>query len=66
MFYNVAYCLLDEYFFDFQYMQNDPPSREVLSQLIVQFIQYQETKLGKNADNPIATRLPVSFFPTQS
>ena len=46
----------------FQYVQTDPPSKETLSQLVIQLIQYQETKLGKNAqDSSMTTRLPVSI-----
>lgn len=45
----------------FQYVQTDPPTKETLSQLVIQLIQYQETKLGKNAqDSSMTTRLPVS------
>lgn len=54
----IVYLLLIIYF---QYVQTDPPTKEFLSQLIIQFIQYQDTKLGKNAVDPIATRLPVKF-----
>lgn len=47
----------------FQYVQTDPPSKETLSQLVIQLIQYQETKLGKNAqDSSMTTRLPVSII----
>ena len=45
----------------FQYVQTDPPTKETLSQLVIQLVQYQETKLGKNAqDSSMTTRLPVS------
>lgn len=41
-------------------MTTDPPTKESLAQLIIQLIQYQETKLGKNAqDSAMTTRLPV-------
>lgn len=33
-----------------------------MAQLLVQFIQYQETKLGKNANDPQSTRLPMRCF----
>lgn len=46
-----------------KYVQTDPPSKETLSQLVIQLIQYQETKLGKNAqDSSMTTRLPMRFF----
>jgi hypothetical protein len=45
-----------------QYIQTDPPTKESLSQLIIQLLQYQETKLGKNAQDAITTRLPVSEY----
>jgi hypothetical protein len=42
-------------------VQADPPTKESLSQLVIQLIQYQETKLGKNSqDSSMTTRLPVS------
>lgn len=43
----------------FQYIQTDPPTKESLAQLIVQLLQYQETKLGKNIQDAMTTRLPV-------
>lgn len=43
-------------------MQADPPTKESLAQLLIQFIQYQETKLGKNAVDPQYTRLPMRCF----
>lgn len=48
--------------FLFQYVQNDPPTKESLAKLLVEFIQYQETKLGKNANEPQSTRLPMRCF----
>lgn len=45
-----------------QYVSADPPTKESLAQLIIQLIQFQETKLGKNAQEPtLTTRLPVSL-----
>lgn len=44
----------------FQHVQTDPPTKEGLAQLVVQLIQYQENKLGKNATDPPFMRLPVS------
>ncbi|XP_059622605.1 SWI/SNF complex subunit SMARCC2 isoform X2 [Phlebotomus argentipes] len=38
---------------------SDSPTKEFLSQLLIQFIQYQETKLGKNAVDPPTTRIPM-------
>lgn len=40
---------------------NDPITKESLAQLIIQFLQYVEAKLGKNAAEPPATRIPVSY-----
>lgn len=48
--------------FNFQYIQADPPTKESLAQLLIQFIQYQETKLGKHAADPPSTRLPMRCF----
>lgn len=48
-------------FLSFQYVQTDPPTKESLSQLTIQLLQYQETKLGKNTTEPPMTRLPVSW-----
>uniref|UniRef100_A0A6B2E628 Putative chromatin remodeling factor subunit n=1 Tax=Phlebotomus kandelakii TaxID=1109342 RepID=A0A6B2E628_9DIPT len=45
-----------------KYVHQDPPTKESLAQLITQFIQYQETKLGKNAVDPPTTRLPMRCF----
>lgn len=45
--------------FILKYVQTDPPTKESLSQLIIQLLQYQETKLGKNAQDAMTTRLPV-------
>jgi hypothetical protein len=46
----------------FQYVQTDPPTKESLSQLVIQLVQYQETKLGKNSqDSSSITRLPVNI-----
>lgn len=48
--------------FILQYVQNDPPTKESLAKLLIEFIQYQETKLGKNANDPQSTRLPMRCF----
>ncbi|XP_058058097.1 SWI/SNF complex subunit SMARCC1 [Anopheles bellator] len=40
----------------------DPPTKESLAHLIIQFIQYQEAKLGKNSQDPPTTRLPIRYF----
>lgn len=45
-----------------KYLAPDPPTKESLAQLIIQFLQYQESKLGKNAHEPPATRLPMRCF----
>lgn len=46
-------------YFILQYVQAEPPTKESLCQLVIQFIQYQETKLGKIVHDPVLTRLPV-------
>lgn len=46
----------------FQYVQSDPPTKESLAKLLVEFMQYQETRLGKNATDPQSTRLPMRCF----
>ncbi|KPJ21499.1 SWI/SNF complex subunit SMARCC2 [Papilio machaon] len=43
-----------------KHVQTDPPTKEGLAQLVIQLIQYQENKLGKNASDPPFLRLPVS------
>lgn len=45
-----------------KYLAPDPPTKESLAQLIVQFVQYQETKLGKSSQDPPTTRLPMRCF----
>ncbi|XP_053692375.1 SWI/SNF complex subunit SMARCC1 isoform X1 [Sabethes cyaneus] len=45
-----------------KYLAPDPPTKESLAHLIVQFVQYQETKLGKNSQEPPTTRLPMRCF----
>ena len=39
---------------------NEPITKESLAQLLIQFLQYVEAKLGKNSTEPPATRIPVS------
>lgn len=46
----------------FQYVQSDPPTKESLSQLLISFIQFQETRFGKGASDPPSTRLPMRCF----
>ncbi|XP_075146460.1 SWI/SNF- related protein mor isoform X2 [Haematobia irritans] len=41
---------------------NEPITKESLSQLLVQFLQYVEAKLGKNSPEPPATRIPMRCF----
>lgn len=43
-------------------MQSDPPTKESLAQLLTEFIQYQEKRLGKNAADRHTTRLPMRCF----
>lgn len=45
-----------------KHVQTDPPTKEGLSQLVVQLIQYQENKLGKNVSDPPFLRLPLKIF----
>ncbi|XP_049884800.1 SWI/SNF complex subunit SMARCC2 isoform X2 [Pectinophora gossypiella] len=45
-----------------KHVQTDPPTKEGLAQLVVQLIQYQENKLGKNATDPPFLRLPMKVF----
>ncbi|XP_060805963.1 SWI/SNF complex subunit SMARCC2 isoform X2 [Amyelois transitella] len=45
-----------------KHVQTDPPTKEGLAQLVVQLIQYQENKLGKNASDPPFIRLPMKVF----
>lgn len=62
----VSVKLIKIYFFALQYIQTDPPTKESLCQLIIQFIQYQETKFGKNASEHLLTRLPVCYTKIQN
>ncbi|XP_055634606.1 SWI/SNF complex subunit SMARCC1 isoform X2 [Toxorhynchites rutilus septentrionalis] len=45
-----------------KYLAPDPPTKESLAHLIIQFVQYQETKLGKCSQDPPTTRLPMRCF----
>lgn len=45
-----------------QYIQADPPTKESLSQLLIEFIQYQEKRLGKSVTDRQPTRLPMRCF----
>lgn len=45
-----------------QYVQPDPPTKETLSQLIISYIQFQETRFGKSASEPQSMRLPMRCF----
>ncbi|XP_026497403.2 SWI/SNF complex subunit SMARCC2 isoform X1 [Vanessa tameamea] len=45
-----------------KHVQTDPPTKEGLAQLVIQLIQYQENKLGKNATDPPFMRLPMKVF----
>ncbi|XP_052754029.1 SWI/SNF complex subunit SMARCC2 [Galleria mellonella] len=45
-----------------KHVQTDPPTKEGLAQLVIQLIQYQENKLGKNASDPPFIRLPMKVF----
>lgn len=43
-----------------QYLQNDPISNKTIASTVVQFMQFQEDFLGKSAQKPPMTRIPVS------
>lgn len=43
-------------------MNTEPITKESLSQLIIQFLQYVDAKLGKNNTDPPITRIPVRYF----
>lgn len=45
-----------------KYLAPDPPTKESLAHLVIQFIQYQESKLGKSSQDPPTTRLPMRCF----
>ncbi|XP_045454586.1 SWI/SNF complex subunit SMARCC2 [Melitaea cinxia] len=45
-----------------KHVQAEPPTKEGLAQLVIQLIQYQENKLGKNATDPPFMRLPMKVF----
>ncbi|KAL1493165.1 hypothetical protein ABEB36_011275 [Hypothenemus hampei] len=45
-----------------KYINNDPLTNKTISQTVVQFLQFQEDFLGKKAQKPIMTRIPVKFF----
>ncbi|KAG7309304.1 hypothetical protein JYU34_005246 [Plutella xylostella] len=45
-----------------KHVQTDPPTKDGLAQLVIQLIQYQENKLGKNASDPPFLRLPMRVF----
>ncbi|KAG4076152.1 hypothetical protein HA402_011498 [Bradysia odoriphaga] len=45
-----------------KYIQTDPPTKDYLSKLIIEFIEYQEKKFGKNATEHLLTRLPMRCF----
>ncbi|BFF89732.1 SWI/SNF complex subunit SMARCC2 [Drosophila madeirensis] len=41
---------------------SEPITKESLAQLLIQFLQYVEAKLGKNSAEPPATRIPMRCF----
>ncbi|XP_028893610.2 SWI/SNF complex subunit SMARCC2 isoform X2 [Zeugodacus cucurbitae] len=47
-----------------KYLANNTETitKESLAQLLIQFLQYVEAKLGKNAPEPPATRIPMRLF----
>ncbi|XP_019765050.2 SWI/SNF complex subunit SMARCC2 isoform X1 [Dendroctonus ponderosae] len=45
-----------------KYMNNDPITNKSISQTLIQFLQFQEDFLGKKAQKPPMTRIPVRYF----
>lgn len=45
-----------------KYLNNDPITNKTISQTVVQFLQFQEDFLGKKAQKPPMTRIPVKYF----
>nr|CAH7717470.1 unnamed protein product [Callosobruchus chinensis] len=45
-----------------KYVQNEQLTNKTLSSTTIQFMQFQEDFLGKNAQKPPMTRIPVKFF----
>ncbi|XP_057661978.1 SWI/SNF complex subunit SMARCC2 [Diorhabda carinulata] len=45
-----------------KYVQNEQLTNKTLSTTTVQFMQFQEDFLGKNAQKPTMTRIPVKYF----
>nr|QYV43160.1 Brahma associated protein 155 kD [Colaphellus bowringi] len=45
-----------------KYVQNEPLTNKTLSTTTVQLMQFQEDFLGKNAQKPPMTRIPVKYF----
>merc|ERR1719410_2471189 len=45
-----------------KHVASDPPTAKGLSQLVIQFIEMQETYLGRKAKNAPLVRLPVRLF----
>lgn len=43
-------------------MNAEPITKESLSQLVIQFLQYVDAKLGKNTVDPPTTRIPMRCF----
>ncbi|KAI9579393.1 hypothetical protein GQX74_004865, partial [Glossina fuscipes] len=43
-------------------LASEPITKESLAQLLIQFLQYVEAKLGKNSTKPPATRIPMRCF----
>ncbi|KAL5275202.1 SMARCC1 family protein [Megaselia abdita] len=43
-------------------MNTEPITKESLSQLIIQFLQYVDVKMGKNSADPPTTRIPMRCF----
>ncbi|XP_060537166.1 SWI/SNF complex subunit SMARCC2 isoform X2 [Cylas formicarius] len=45
-----------------KYLQNEPITNKTISSTTVQFLQFQEDFLGKKAQKPPMTRIPVKYF----
>ncbi|XP_066158946.1 SWI/SNF complex subunit SMARCC2-like isoform X1 [Euwallacea fornicatus] len=45
-----------------KYINNEPLTNKIIAQTVVQFLQFQEDFLGKKAQKPSMTRIPVKYF----
>ncbi|XP_050314370.1 SWI/SNF complex subunit SMARCC2 isoform X2 [Anthonomus grandis grandis] len=45
-----------------KYLNNEPLTNKSISQTVIQYLQFQEEFLGKRAQKPPMTRIPVRYF----